>query len=144
MMAVYNAFAANDASAPALFAQIMDEIGVDEIMRLGTTAREKINRAYVEMGPAERAMFHQRHGVGVLVGTRPELKRKGKIQEPVAFTEDAQRRLANHYRRLRHSSGAIEETALLRHNVLAIWAHDGIPQDFLDDLRAHDAADALP
>ncbi|MCJ2093253.1 hypothetical protein MKK67_12245 [Methylobacterium sp. J-072] len=52
------------------------------------------------------------------------------------FTDDTRRRLADHYRGLQHSSGAIEETALLRHNVLAIWAHEDIPEDFLDELRA--------
>ena len=135
LVAIYDAFAAKDTSAPGLFAQIMDEIGVDEIIRLGAIAREKINPAYVEMGPAEQAFFHQRHGVEVLVGARPSRKRKGKSREPVPFTADTRRRLADHYRNLRHSSGAIEETTLLRHNVLAIWAHDGIPADFLDELR---------
>ena len=80
-------------------------------------------------------------GVGVLVGARPEPKRKGMSREPVPFTDNTRRRLTEHYQGLRHSSGSIEETALLKHNVLAIWAHDGIPEDFLDELRAIDDAE---
>ena len=123
---------------------MISDLDLDEMIRLGEVAGLKVRQRYVEMGPAERALFHKRHGVGVLVGARPEPKRKGQSREPVPFTDDTRRRLADHYRGLRHSSGAIEETALLRHNVLAIWAHDGIPEDFLDDLRAHDGAEALP
>lgn len=135
MAAIYDALAAKDTSAPAMFAKMMDEIDLEEIMRLGAIAREKIHRVYVEMGPAERALFHQKHGVGVLVGAYPEPKRRGKQPEPIAFTDDIRRRLTDHYKSLRHSSGAVEETALLRHDVLALWSQSGIPKVFLEHLR---------
>jgi hypothetical protein len=83
-----------------------------------------------------RALFHKRHDVGVLVGARSEPKRRGKPAERIPFREETRRRLTKHYRGLQHSSGTLEKTTLLEHNVLAIRVHDGIPLGFLDELRA--------
>lgn len=125
-----------------MFEDMITDIGLDEMLRLGEIAGLKIRQRYVEMGPAERALFHKRYGVGVLVGARPEPKLRGKPAEPVPFTEEIRRRLTDHYRDLRHSNGTMEETALLKHNVLAIWAQSGVPDGFLDELRAMPDAEA--
>jgi len=125
-----------------VFGEMISDLDLDEMIRLGEVAGIKVRQRYVEMGPAERALFHKRHGIGVLVGARPEPKRKGKSREPVPFTDDTRRRLTDHYRGLQHSSGTMEETALLKHNVLAIWAQSGIPDAFLDELRAMSDAEA--
>ena len=119
-----------------MFEEMISEIGLEEMLRLGDIAGFKVRQRYVELSPAERALFHQRHGVGVLVGARPEPRRKSKRRQPVPFTHETRRRLTEHYRGLQHSSGSLEETALLKHNVLAIWMLDGIPTDFLDGLRS--------
>ena len=117
----------------------MDEIGVDEIVRLGAIAREKLNRADVEMGPAEPILFHKRHGLAVLVGARMKPKRRGKRAEPTPSTEDTRRRLADHYRGLRHASGSPEETAILKCSVLVLWAESGVPDEFIDELQTASA-----
>ena len=127
-----------------VFEEMISDIGLEEMLRLGEIASFKVRQRYVEMGPAERALFHKRHSVGVLVGARPESKRKSQSRQPVPFTEDTRRRLTEHYRSLQpDSSRTIEETALLQHNILAIWTHEGLPVEFLDELRATDLIDPV-
>ena len=118
------------------FEEMIAGIGLDELMRLGEIASQKVRSRYVKMGPAERALFHTKHGVGVVVGARPPTKVTGRSKHKVPFDETTRPRLAAHYKGLRHSSGTTEETALLRHNVLAYWSQSGIPTEFLDELRA--------
>ncbi|WP_267361708.1 MULTISPECIES: hypothetical protein, partial [unclassified Methylobacterium] len=65
------------------FEEMIGEIGLEDMFRLSEIAGFKVRQRYVEMGPAERALFHKHYGVGVLVGARPEPRRKCKIREPV-------------------------------------------------------------
>ncbi len=114
---------------------MISEIGLEEMLRLGAIAGVKVRQPYVEMSPAERALFHRtwRRRAG---RRAPGAEAEG--QEPGArpFTDETRRRLTEHYKGLQHPSGSLEETALLKHNVLAIWLQDGIPTDFLDGLRS--------
>ena len=118
------------------FEEMIAGIGLDELMRLGEIASQKVRSRYVKMGPAERAHFHTKHGVGVVVGARPLTKGSRRAKQKVPFDETTSQRLTEHYNGLCHFSGTIEETALLRHNVLAYWSQSGIPTGFLDELRA--------
>jgi hypothetical protein len=42
---------------------------------------------------------------------------------------------------LRHYSGSLDEAALPKHNVLALWSQAGIPAEFLHKLRTVEGAE---